>query len=326
MTGVFPAARRPRARAIVILGAIVLPFGCGQDAPRPAPAAQNAPLAGGAVVRVGDMLIPGTLVASIMAAQGMASKDAAEAAVDDALAARGAEIRGLQHDPSVRLRIVAAQARGTLAHLRREAEGLGPPTAEELRVVADAHWREVAMPEQRLVVHALVLRPKHPPPSAASDEEGLAIARRIGAAVTNAATVEDFEQAAKAVDHGSREVHVEALPPFVSDGRITAPEVNGNMELPFAAGAFAIPAEGGVSPPVETGYGLHIIKLLRRLPEHRAPAEELRRKFADELFTRRMRKAVEQFTATLRSHRAVEVAPAAEAILATDLPTPPSGP
>ncbi|MDY0073257.1 MAG: peptidylprolyl isomerase [Thauera sp.] len=56
----------------------------------------------------------------------------------------------------------------------------------------------------------------------------------------------------------------------------------GKMVPAFEQAAFALKAEGEVTGPVETQFGLHFIKLLAHRPAERIPFEQVRQRLSDE--------------------------------------------
>jgi PPIC-type PPIASE domain len=251
-------------------------------------------LGGDTVALVGKVPVSASLVAEVVKAQKVSPREALDLVVDDALAAAGAEAAGLARTPEVVRATRAAEARKIVLGIREAAKNAGPPTDEELKEVTENHWVEVDLPEQMLVIHALVMKPtklqlgRNP----RLDVEAVALANALAATEASATSADDFEARAKALPHGDLEIKVERLDPFVADGRrSTVP--GGTFKPEFARGAAPL-AVGATSGIVATEYGWHVIRMLERLPEHRVPLEERRQLFREEVVAMRARRALDK--------------------------------
>ncbi len=235
------ARNRPGLGATRARGALLLVLcACGQAPPPPAASSSL----NGAAARVGGVTIQPSLVADVAQARGVSARVALDGLVADALAAQGAQLRGLDRDPAVSWPRVAAIARRVPSHLAEEASALGPPTDDELALVS--------------VVHAVVLRAPN-----LREGDALAIASGIRRAVVEARNADDFEVRAKAVNHPHAQVRVERIGPFAADGR--SPDGQ-EFESGFVAAAFALRAPLDTSPIVATSFGWHVLQLVARAP------------------------------------------------------------
>jgi hypothetical protein len=296
-----------RGALVLVAG---LAVGCAGERPAPSPSPTTLR---DAVARVGDVVLGETLVGATAAAQGVAPSESLALLVNDAVAAVGATKRGLPASPTVRSTIRAAVARATLAETQRSVAAMGEPTEEEVRVASDARWAEVDVPEQRSVVHAVVLTARGK--SAESDPDARALAQRIADAV-GSGPIERFDELATAAAAGSKKVRVEHLPPFIADGRVSSGE-GGSFDRAFAAAAFALPAIGATSAPIATSFGWHVIRLLEVRPPRVMPLEERRAFLRDDILRKREKHAYTELLARLRQSHPPEIDPAADALLAS---------
>jgi hypothetical protein len=290
-------------RALVLAVTGFVGFACcgGEKAPP----VETGPLPPGVVARVGGTEISADLAARVARAQHVEPRAAAGSLADDALAARVALDRGLDRDPDVSWRLRALRARLVTDRLRDEAKAKGPLTDAEVQDLTRDHWQELDSPEQRTVIHAIVLKP-------ASSADAAAVAEAVHAAVESATSPDDFESRAKAVPHGALKVQVERLPPFVADGRIAVAGAQGGLDTTFTAAAFAIPSIGKTSPIVETTFGWHVIRLLDVAPPRFVGLDQRRLLLGPEALARRAKTRHDAILDDLRAQNKVEISLSAE--------------
>jgi hypothetical protein len=264
-------------------------------------------LGGGAVARVGEVTLPGSLVGSVAAAQQTDARTACESLIDDALAAQGenAALEGNEgRDPSVAWAITSILGRTVAERVRATARAAGAPTDEEVAQLSRVHQADVDAPEKLVVAHAVVRRPE----DRSRDNAARAVAAQIAAAVSGVATEAAFEARAGAVPRGAFEVVIQTLPPFAADTPAFDPA--------FVRGAFTLKKSGDISGIVESSAGWHVIRLLERLPPKFMPIAQRRTAFADEVLRNRAQRALEQLLHLRRASTSVSILPDAEARMA----------
>jgi parvulin-like peptidyl-prolyl isomerase len=279
---------------------------CGTSAPTSSVA--PATLGGTTVAVAGSVAIDVSLVEEVARKNGSDARAAADALVYDAVLAQGASEKKLDRSPAAREGRRAVLARVVTDRLASDAAARGAPTDAEVAKVTARHWRDVDLPEQAHAVHAVVMT---------NDPEKKkrmrAVAEDLRRAVEGAKDADDFIARAKSVDAQGLEIRPEKLPLFVADGRVLE---GGELDMTFVAAAFAL-KPGETSAIVETPFGLHVIRMLERLPEKRVPLEERRAMFADEVRTMRAREAYAALLADAKRKAHVVIDPAADALMSS---------
>lgn len=303
-----------RSRA-PFLALLVLAIGC-RDGARTSAAGGSVPP--GMVARVAGVDIDPGLVGRVAAARHVAAREALDALIDDALLAELARARGRDRDDRVAARVRAVRARLAADRIRERARSGGPATDAEVDALSRAHWQDVDCPEQRVVIHAVVLKPK-----SAVNVAAVAAAHDVARAVAGAADAVQFERLAKGVPMPSGvELRVESLPAFVADGRVAERGASGALDGTFARAAFALAEPGTTSPVVETSFGWHAIRLLRVLPPRFVPPGARSTMFAAEAVARRAQEEHDELVRALRARYPVRISDGAETAMARATPGP----
>lgn len=287
----FPAGQSLKARELrPLVTAISLAFGgCGH----PAPPKQASESLEGAVARVGDVVLPPSLIADVARAKGSSASVAVEELVRDALAAEGGVARGLDRDPAVSWQSTSALARRVPARLLDEAAVQGPPRDDELALVS--------------VEHAIVIRSP-----TLREEEAVAVAAAIHQAVLGAKSSEDFHARVNAVPHPHAQVIVQGVGPFGADG---VDSTGGSVDAGFVAAAFALRAPRETSPVVASPFGWHVIQLVERSVAEGSPVDRAR-ELGPAVVRMRARIRVDALLRARTEHAKIAISPAADALLA----------
>ena len=238
-------------------------------------------LGGDVVARVGGRPIVGALVLSVARARRLSVSDARRTLVAEALLAADARTSGGERAQSVRQQIAAASARRLVEKYDDEARAIGPITDAELDEAIGDDWIDLARPETRVAVHALIR---------ANMPDGEALASALHDALLLAQTREEFMARANAFPvptPGAREVASIDVP-FTRDGREASP-YGGMLDAAFAEATFALPAVGATSAVVRTAFGWHVIRLVAILPPKQASREVRLQKLEGRVLAARLR-------------------------------------
>ena len=284
---------------------------CARDAPAPTPS--RVALGGETVVQVSDTAIPASLVAEVARTKRISVHAALEALIDDALAAKGASLRGLDADVTVLRDLTAFRARLVANRVRDESRAAGTPTDAEVEELTKQHWRDVDVPEQVRVIHVVARKVGG---DSATDAQARHVASAIASRVAQATSADEFEALATAVLHEKKvEVRVERLASFGADGR-TSEGAELELDRAFATAAFALSAPGATSAVVESSSGFHVIRLLSRIPARQLPLEGRRTLFTEEAFALRARRDFQAILKRVSTRVRVEVKSDAESLMA----------
>lgn len=253
-----------RALALLCLPALASCAQQGGEAPR-----TRSVTLPGHIAEVAGQPIGPIEVAEVARAQRVTPARALELVTSEIRIAKAAEEIGFADRPETRVERRAALAAALLQSAKREAEST-PPTAEELAQVRKDHWLELDRPEALQVVH-VVAQAK---PDDAKRGAAKVLGDKLLAALRGATDPDDFKARAQTIDGGGVTITVEAVGPFVRDGRV-ATEQGGSLDAAFVVGAFALAKPLDISPVVPSSFGFHVIMLLERLPPASLRDEEL---------------------------------------------------
>ena len=248
---------------------------CSSERPAPAPQARSTAT---------EVRIAASTVEAIARERGTTPEEALRLGGEDALLAR--ELG--EQDPeraSWLERVVLA--RQLLALFSEEARAGGPPTDAEVQAITEARFWELDRPRMVQVVHAVVL-------STEEDPEARALAERIGTATSHTTGPREFLAAARAVEAGRHRVRAESLPPVTLDGRAvdpaspppTGPAVQ-HFDQDFTAAAHRLTRPGEQSPVVRSGFGYHVLQLVKVIEPKQPSLDERRALLHDEIMSQR---------------------------------------
>lgn len=264
------------------------------------------PLPGVVVARIGDEIVTAEELRDFAREEHIAdARQALDRYLERRLLARHAIARGAATDPLVLdvARRAAVQALLARAVEARSTEANVPPQALEFarktRGFALSHG-----PLQR-VWHALVQRERDAS-RASSPEARRARAEAIRAALVAEPAPLTFERLRAVAERvpGAGTLHVEPVVGFDARGETGRPDA---VHPAFAAAAAAIEQPGGVSPVVETPFGLHVIVLERREPGVSTDPAIVEREVLREAVSAARARALQSLLADLRARYRVQL-------------------
>jgi peptidyl-prolyl cis-trans isomerase C len=206
--------------------------------------------------------------------------------------------RGLGDDFEVKEAARAAAVRRLLHDgLEREAAPERIPDAD-YRALYDEHREAFDHDALVEVWHLVALFPQKEP-TAAQREATRAALLPLAEAARAAPTDEAFAALAPKAASGPLQATLKAE-------RFAVPR-HGAVEEPFAAAAFALERPGATSGLVETRYGFHIIRLVRRVPARHVGLADARTELQDAALLRFRRRALDGWLRELTERTHLEV-------------------
>ncbi len=159
------------------LAVLALAASCGSAAaPSGKAETVHARLNDGTAALVGNSVVSVSLVAGVARSQHTDPRVALDRLIADALAAEGARATGQDRDPSTARLLESIIARSTTEHIQSASRAAGPPTDAEVAELTASYWRDVDLPEQVKVIHAVVVHPK----DRSQDPAARALAAQLG--------------------------------------------------------------------------------------------------------------------------------------------------
>ncbi len=266
----------------------------------------------GAVARVGQTEIQGSLVSAVARGRNLPKDAALEALVEDALFAEGATRRGLLERADLRVAQRTLLARLAIRASWSSSTAEGPPTDAELAEVRKTRWRELDRPPSIRAAHVLVQKPAKGGADFAT--RGRAVAEALLRDLRATTSPEEFVARGGApAERDGLAIVAQQLPAFVADGRIV--EGEGGMDPAFVRGAFELKNVGDISGVVESSFGFHVIRLNARFDGEHVQDDELRRRVQTEVWKERGRRRYDALLSALRKARPVVVEPTAEELM-----------
>ncbi|MCP4674915.1 MAG: peptidyl-prolyl cis-trans isomerase [Deltaproteobacteria bacterium] len=153
-------------------------------------------------------------------------------------------------------------------------EGINPETLDQkkLRQYYESKKEYFVHGPQRRVVHILATLNK----KKTNKKEALKIAEAIAERARKVKSEEEFISLGEAKKKElPKKIIFEHLDPFSAESK--------RLVKPFVEGAFAVSKVGQTSPPVETGFGWHVIYVAEELPEKNVSFEEARIDLAEKV-------------------------------------------
>ena len=277
--------------------------------------AQTAPLANGVVARVGDAEIGAKLLSEVAATRHISPQAALDLLIEDALFAQGARKNKLDRDLHEQAKIRAVSARRSIEATLQARGPIQPASDADVEAYRAQVWYKVDRGEARSALHALVFDDRNSdthavPDSPEGDAKRKALAERIRVALENAKNPYEVEPIAKGVDSGDLQVKVEALPPFVEDGRAFT---GAEFDREFTKGAFAVPPGEHLSAVVRSAFGWHVIYVAERMPPIHESLEALRSLTTRANADRTIKASYDGHIEALRKELPVELSTSADA-------------
>lgn len=171
--------------------------------------------------------------------------------------------------------------------------GVGEVSDEELEAYYRDNELRLTFPEEVRVRHILLTWK----PLGTTDDRA-AIREQMVPILERARAGEDFAALAREFsdDYATKQ-----------NGGDTGLFRRGQMAPAFEQVAFALKQPGEISDPVETSFGVHILRLEERKEARLLPLDEIREPLREHIREERMEAAVEQETARLREQGEVEI-------------------
>ncbi|WP_164000759.1 peptidylprolyl isomerase [Pyxidicoccus caerfyrddinensis] len=215
------------------------------------------------------------------------------------LLAQEAQRAGLDKDPEIQATLQKVMVQKLL---RQQQEATGTLSETELRKYYDEHLSEFVRPERVRVSHIFLPAVEG---DTAKRNQARAAATKLLADVkakSAGANTSAFELAA--AEHSWDKATKSAGGDL---GFLSREELTQAWEAPLAAAAFAITADSGVGPVVETSKGFHLVKLLGRQLGTNQDFDSVKARIESRLLSERRARALDDFIAGLKSKAKIEV-------------------
>jgi hypothetical protein len=280
-------------RALVLLCALAGCHASTPTVPNDRAALVPTPASGDEVVAsVGDVPIYASAVRVQAKAQGTDAKGALDALVNAEVLVQAALARGLLADPDVRDAARQAEVRRLLHGVFEAHDAPDKIPESDYEKLYDADKLRFDHDDAVEVWHLLDRVEQNAPPEAWAAAR--ARMESLRPAAVAAPTVEAFTALANSVS-----------PPLKAE-HFTFPR-HGAMVEPFAEAAFAIAEPGGTSGVVQTVYGMHLIRLVKRVPAVHESLARAKPELRDAALIRFRQRDFESWMHDLDEHGHVEV-------------------
>jgi len=179
-----------------------------------------------------------------------------------------AKKEGIDKDPEVHAQLERMEQNILLQELNKKAKERLAPSDVDIKAYYDGNKEKFAVKEQVHVAHILV--------------KDQALAQKIHQKLKKGA---DFADLAKqySTDASTKD-----------KGGELSPFSKGMMVPEFEQASFALNKEGGISSPVQTNYGFHVIKLIAHIPSHQQVLPEVKAQIENVLTQEHFRDWVNQ--------------------------------